>query len=137
MEQYFHHICDGLKRVVLECKDGLRLRPLVELPIEFMWPHRPGVTLMGDAAHVMTSFAGVGVNVGIADALVFGREIVAASRGERSMDDAVQKYEEEMFLRAEANALKTARGKEGHFSKDGAQHFADRIKRMKDHYGSV
>lgn len=74
VDWYFSDIGESLKRVVLECKDDLTPRPLYELPVGFTWPHRSGVTLIGDAAHVMTQFAGFGVNVGMTDALVKRRE---------------------------------------------------------------
>ena len=41
------------------------------LPVEVKWKSRPVVTLLRDAAHPTTPFAGVGVNVAMADA--FGR----------------------------------------------------------------
>jgi len=128
VERYFHDIGDDLKRVILECTDDLTPRTLFELPVGFTWPHRSGVTLMGDAAHLMTPFAGVGVNVGMTDALVLGREIVTASRGEKSLDESIREYEKEMFPRAEKNATKTAWGKENHFSKDGSRNFADMMR---------
>jgi 2-polyprenyl-6-methoxyphenol hydroxylase-like FAD-dependent oxidoreductase len=131
MERYFSDIGADLKRVVLSCKDDTISRPLYELPTGFTWPHRSGITLIGDAAHVMTPFAGVGVNVGMTDALVLGREIVAASKGEKALDEAVQAYETEMFPRAEKNMRKTDHGKYTHFSADGARTFADM---MREHH---
>jgi 2-polyprenyl-6-methoxyphenol hydroxylase-like FAD-dependent oxidoreductase len=134
MERYFSDIGADLKRVVLDCKDDTVPRPLYELPTGFTWSHRSGVTLIGDAAHLMTPFAGVGVNVGMTDALVLGREIIAASKGEKRLDDAVKAYEKEMFPRAENNMKKTDRGKNTHFSADGAQMFADM---MREHHQPV
>ncbi|KAF2830984.1 FAD/NAD(P)-binding domain-containing protein [Ophiobolus disseminans] len=131
VERYFHDIHDDLKRVTLDCKDELMPRALWELPVGFTWAHRSGVTLIGDAAHLMTPFAGVGVNVGMTDALVLGREIVAAVRGAKELDDAIKEYEKEMFPRAEENAKETAEGKECHFSKDGAKIVADM---MREHH---
>ncbi|KAL5121305.1 hypothetical protein ACEQ8H_000773 [Pleosporales sp. CAS-2024a] len=128
VERYFADVGEDLKRVVLDCKDNLIPRPLFELPVGFTWPHRAGVTLIGDAAHVMTPFAGVGVNVGMTDALVLGREIIAAVKGEKKLDAAVQAYENEMLPRAEKYMKKTEKGKIGHFSADGSRKFADMLK---------
>lgn len=128
IEQHFSHVGADLKRTVLSCKDALTPRPLYELPVDFTWTHREGVTLIGDAAHVMTPFAGVGVNVGMTDALVLGKEIVAVQKGERGLDEGLKAYEAEMFVRARKNAEKTAKGKKGHFSKDGAKNMADMMK---------
>jgi 2-polyprenyl-6-methoxyphenol hydroxylase-like FAD-dependent oxidoreductase len=128
VKRFFSHLADDLKRVILDCKDSLRLWPLYELPVGFRWQGRSGVTLVGDAAHVMTPFAGVGVNVGMTDSLVLAKEIIAVSKGEKSLDDAVQAYEKEMFPRAQANAEKTAWGKKNHFSAGGAKMFADMMR---------
>jgi 2-polyprenyl-6-methoxyphenol hydroxylase-like FAD-dependent oxidoreductase len=125
VERYFSDVGENLKRVVLECKDDLTARPLFELPVGFKWPHRSGVTLIGDAAHVMTPFAGVGVNVGMTDALSLGRQLIAASKGEKALDEAVQAYEKEMFPRAEKYMRKTEKGRLNHFSEGGSRNFAD------------
>jgi 2-polyprenyl-6-methoxyphenol hydroxylase-like FAD-dependent oxidoreductase len=128
VERYLSHLGQDLQRVVLDCNDALMPRPLYELPVGLRWPSRAGVTLIGDAAHVMTPFAGVGVNVGMTDALVLAKEIIAASKGEKGLGDATQAYEEEMFPRAEENAMKTAWGKKNHFSAGGAKLFADMMR---------
>ncbi|KAJ4316928.1 hypothetical protein N0V94_005197 [Neodidymelliopsis sp. IMI 364377] len=126
--RYFSHVSEDLKRVFLDCIDDLNLRPLYELPVGFTWPSRSGVTLIGDAAHVMTPFAGVGVNVGMTDALVLGREIIEACAGEKTLDEATRAHEREMMPRAAKFAQKTLHGKENHFSANGAQEFADRLR---------
>ncbi|KAK3344198.1 tetracycline resistance protein from transposon [Lasiosphaeria hispida] len=84
-------------------------RTLYQLPVGFRWPHTQGVTLIGDAAHLMTPFAGEGVNLALMDALVLARRIVQAARegGEGGLDRAVAGYEEEMWPRAESFARLT------------------------------
>ncbi|KAK3315398.1 hypothetical protein B0H66DRAFT_536266 [Apodospora peruviana] len=73
-------------------------RTLFQLPIGFTWDHKPGATLIGDAAHLMTPFAGEGVNVGLEDAMKLAQAIIGAKEGE--LDGAVRAYEAEMFPRA-------------------------------------
>jgi 2-polyprenyl-6-methoxyphenol hydroxylase-like FAD-dependent oxidoreductase len=131
VDHYFSHIHDDLKRVIFSSKESVAARALYELPVGFRWPSRSGVTLIGDAAHVFTPFAGEGVNVGMKDALVLAQEIVKVCNGEKSLKTGVNDYEEEMFPRSTKAAIKTAKGKEGHFSGNGAKHFADM---MKAHY---
>lgn len=128
VERYFNDIGDDLKRVILECGDDLTPRALFELPVDFKWQHLSGVTLLGDAAHVMTPFAGVGVNVGMTDALILAREIVAATKGEKDVGKAIWEYEMEMWPRAEKYARKTAWGKENSFREGGSKVFADMMR---------
>lgn len=46
------------KAMLLDTDDNTTLRQLYMLPIGFQWVSRPGITLLGDAAHLMTPFAG-------------------------------------------------------------------------------
>ena len=128
VDRYFSHAHADLKRVMLESTDALTPRPLYELPVGFRWPSRRGVTLIGDAAHVFTPFAGEGVNVGMKDALVLAQEIVKVCKGEKTLEEGVEAYQEEMFPRSARSAAKTERGKTTHFSGNGAKEFADKFK---------
>lgn len=132
MDTYFSHVNQDLRRVFLDSTDDLISRPLYELPVGFKWTSRSGVTLIGDAAHVMTPFAGVGVNVGMTDALVLGREIIGVFSGKKTLDEATRAYEEEMIPRAAKFAQKTLKGKNHHFSEHGAEEMAGRLRAHHD-----
>ncbi|KAF9736398.1 hypothetical protein PMIN07_009953 [Paraphaeosphaeria minitans] len=128
IDRYFSHVSPDLQRVLALSKDKLTPRALYELPIGFSYPHRTGITLIGDAAHLMTPFAGVGVNVGMTDALVLAREIIASCRGEKTLDEAVGVFENELWPRARRYMEKTAKGKERHFRADGSKEMADMLR---------
>ncbi|KAI1445056.1 FAD/NAD(P)-binding domain-containing protein [Annulohypoxylon stygium] len=84
------------------------LRPLYMLPVGHKWDGCPGVSLLGDAAHVMTPFAGVGVNVGMMDALELAEGIIGYVNGDKKgadeLERVVRKYEEGMFARSSREA---------------------------------
>ncbi|KAK2741489.1 hypothetical protein FQN57_005622 [Myotisia sp. PD_48] len=83
-------------------------RKMWMLPVGLRWESQPNVTVLGDAAHLMTPFAGVGVNVAMQDALVLGRNIIKLrNEGVKSFASAVSDYETEMFDRAEKYATQT------------------------------
>ncbi|KAI9685449.1 MAG: hypothetical protein M1822_004580 [Bathelium mastoideum] len=80
-------------------------RNLYMLPIGFRWQNRPGITLIGDASHLMTPFAGEGVNLALEDAMKLADAIMRASqKNPRSHLDnlhaEVKACEEDMFVRA-------------------------------------
>lgn len=83
-------------------------RGLYELPVGHRWEHRPGVTLIGDAAHLATPFAGEGVNIAMEDALKLAHVIIAAAAAVEgfpsgsSIDARLRAFEEDMFRRGEA-----------------------------------
>lgn len=70
-------------------------RPLFALPVPHTWQHSPGVTLLGDAAHLMPPL-GVGVNLAMLDACELALALVRAA----TVDDAVHSYEKSMLPRS-------------------------------------
>ncbi|MCU8591085.1 MULTISPECIES: FAD-dependent oxidoreductase [Streptomyces] len=70
-------------------------RPLFALPVPHTWPHAPGLTLLGDAAHLMPPL-GAGVNLAMLDAA----ELALALAGSATVQDAVRGYEEVMLPRS-------------------------------------
>lgn len=104
-------------------------RVLYMLPVGHRWQHRRGVTLIGDAAHLMTPFAGEGVNLALADAMNLADEIIKASaisgdadksKALEALDNRVQRFEETMFERATATQALTAKMKDNIFAEGEA-----------------
>ena len=84
-------------------------RSLYHLPVGHRWDARPGITLIGDSAHLMTPFAGEGVNVAMRDALDLSRAIIAGTKSGciAAFNTAVREFEESMFRRGAAVAAHT------------------------------
>lgn len=55
------------------------------------------VTLLGDAIHNMTPFQGIGANTALRDAQLLARNLIAVSRGERELIEALSDYERQML----------------------------------------
>lgn len=80
-------------------QEGAVTRSLFMLPVGFQWQNKPGVTVIGDAAHVMVPFAGEGANLSMADGMHLARWI-ANSTDNTSLHESVAKFEQELFARA-------------------------------------
>ncbi len=95
-------------------------RPLYVLPVSHSWTHVPGVTLLGDAAHLMPPL-GAGANLAMLEGAELA-ESVAAGPGD--LDQAVRAFEERMWARAGRWARMTTAGLERLVSPDPAEALA-------------
>ncbi|MFG2373404.1 FAD-dependent oxidoreductase [Streptomyces sp. NPDC048504] len=95
-------------------------RPLYVLPVSHTWTHVPGVTLLGDAAHLMPPL-GAGANLAMLD----GAELAECiATGPEDLDEAVRAFEVRMWARAGKWAKITTAGLERLVSPDPAEALA-------------
>lgn len=135
-DEYFATWAPKMKDLIATACDeeGLEktadIAPLYRLPVGHRWEHRRGATLVGDAAHLMTPFAGEGVNLALWDALDLARVLVAvqvqdAAAWQEALEARVRKFEDGMLTRAQAKAEETARNQDMMMGEDGARKLAE------------
>lgn len=130
VDKYFSDCGPELRRVILESTDSLIPRKMYMLPVGHKYAHVPGLTLVGDAAHLMTPFAGVGVNAAMADAMDLSRAIIAHTKDPRgrTLTHVVQKYEGVMFKRGAKLQGQTWDNLNHHFGGKGSDAFARKLR---------
>ena len=105
--------------------------PMYMLPVGDRWKHRTGATLVGDAAHLMTPWAGEGVNLALWDSLDLAHalggvpEVEDAVAWHKALEPRMREYEEGMLARAQEKAEETKRNKDMLLSEDGGKRLAD------------
>ncbi|MBS1072941.1 FAD-dependent monooxygenase [Gluconobacter cerinus] len=113
--QQFTGWAPHLRHFILDSDAPPVIRPIHALPVGIAWRHRQGVTLIGDAAHLMSPFVGEGANLAMLDAAELGRQITACPD---DCDGALVAYEAAMLPRSRTIAQQSARNLEQFFGPD-------------------
>jgi 2-polyprenyl-6-methoxyphenol hydroxylase-like FAD-dependent oxidoreductase len=113
---------DRLIQLIDVAQEDLRPWPVYTLPAGHRWDHRSGITLIGDAAHLMPP-AGEGANLALRDAV----ELADALTGGGDLDSAVRLFETVMWDRAAISARDAMSTIEVGSSEDGLELMRKRI----------
>jgi 2-polyprenyl-6-methoxyphenol hydroxylase-like FAD-dependent oxidoreductase len=117
LKELFVDWAPQLSTLIEACDDTFIPRPLMMLPVGVRWAARPGVTLLGDAAHLMPP-VGEGANLAMLDGLELA-QCIAARPGDLAA--AVREYEMAMYERSAAAAQESIDMQNMVVSPDAAQ----------------
>ncbi|GFF24944.1 tetracycline resistance protein from transposon Tn4351/Tn4400 [Aspergillus udagawae] len=110
LDDFYATWAPHLKAIIANAEGPFRAWPLYRMELDDVGWKRvaaPGMTLLGDAAHVSTPFVGEGVNCSMYDAVVLAERIFEQCGGASSLanvpaarlEKALASYEQDMFER--------------------------------------
>jgi 2-polyprenyl-6-methoxyphenol hydroxylase-like FAD-dependent oxidoreductase len=119
---YFNGWDEQLRALISESDTELVPRPIYALPVGHRWQRVPGVTLVGDAAHLMSPFAGEGANIAMLDAARLAKNLLAYGD---DVETALATYEADTFARGEEAAAESMSNLQQIFREDAPQGMVD------------
>lgn len=121
-DEYFGSYSPQMQEIIRESEGPFRPWLIYYMPTDRLnWPSVPGVTLIGDAAHVTTPFVGDGVNAAMRDAIILAAKLKKYGVGAK----AVEEYEKEMFPYAIDVITRSVASGHMFFAKDAPREFLD------------
>lgn len=121
MARRFADWAPALSTLVMDHINDPLLRPIYALPAAHHWKRVPGVTLIGDAAHLMSPFAGEGANLAMLDGATLARQIATHP----VVEDALSAYETALFPRSTDVAERSAANLRQFFGPDAPHSTVD------------
>jgi 2-polyprenyl-6-methoxyphenol hydroxylase-like FAD-dependent oxidoreductase len=101
----FESWAPSLRALIANSDEPPIVRSIYALPASHTRSRTPGVTLVGDAAHLMSPFAGEGANLAMLDGVELAR-ILVSKPGNR--EAALALFEQDLFTRSHPIARRSA-----------------------------
>lgn len=106
-----------LKNYIAYSYDDIKFRRIYKLPIGLTWATQPNITIIGDAAHLMSPFAGEGVNMALYDAYLLAESF----KNFNNLTEVLKVYEQQMFEITKIHAKESQDNLDIFFSENGAE----------------